>query len=85
MQKSKLLTIRVMHLFMNVSYFLAAICFSGENPNVHAWGDVFAIGVNTMVRIIMARFPKLSVRYLGIEITTHITKALCYVSFLLHF
>lgn len=40
-QKSKLLTIRVMHLFMNVSYFLAAICFSGENPNVHAWGDVF--------------------------------------------
>lgn len=44
-----------------------------------------AIGVSTMVRIIMARFPKLSVRYLGIEITTHITKALCYVSFLLHF
>lgn len=44
-----------------------------------------AIGVSTMVRIIMARFPKLSVRYLGIEITTHITKALCYVSFLLYF
>lgn len=38
-------------------------------------------GMNTMVHLIMAKFPKLSVSYLGIEITSHITKALCHVSF----
>lgn len=42
-------------------------------------------GMNTMVHIIMGKFPKLPVNYLGIEITSHITEALCFVSFFLHF